>query len=284
MTRCPFGCNQPLPSNLTELISPFLPKLTLNSTNRDVVYIAWFVSNCNTHSRREDYVRQLRSQTGIRVDIYGDCSSTFHKPIVSNICRKGSPNCIEQILTHYRFYLSFENSKCDDYITEKYWIQGLNQHAVPIVFGAKKRQYERIAVPNSFLHVDDYATVEDLARDLHRLNRDDNQYLKYLRWTQIYDVSQEYGFGTIQQIHNGLCLLVHEQHLMIINRTLPSQSLDQIHLIIKKLLHLNHISQSIPKRINLTQFYNPAKQCWDSNYPSLIKQLYNHLFGWWTLF
>ena len=35
--------------------------------------IAWFVSNCHTHSRRESYVRRMKKVTS--VDVYGECGT-----------------------------------------------------------------------------------------------------------------------------------------------------------------------------------------------------------------
>ena len=40
-----------------------------NSGNR----IAWMVSNCGTHSRREDFVKQLQQFMG--VDVFGNCGN-----------------------------------------------------------------------------------------------------------------------------------------------------------------------------------------------------------------
>ena len=39
-----------------------------------------------------------------------------------------------RLATHYMFYLSFENSLCDDYVTEKLW-GWLKRDIVPVVMG-----------------------------------------------------------------------------------------------------------------------------------------------------
>ncbi|CAF4410475.1 unnamed protein product, partial [Adineta steineri] len=67
---CPYTCNQPLPSHAIQALQPYLKQIKPKILNRNIVYIAWFVSNCDTHSRREDYVNKLRSQKGIHIDIY----------------------------------------------------------------------------------------------------------------------------------------------------------------------------------------------------------------------
>ena len=60
----------------------------------------------------------------------------------------------------YKFYLAFENSNCVDYITEKFW-DSLKHKLLPIVMGARVEDYEAVAPPNSFLHVDSFSGPED---------------------------------------------------------------------------------------------------------------------------
>lgn len=77
--------------------------------------VAWFVSNCLTSNRRHEYVQQLARH--VRVDIYGACGP-FR-------CSRYDPKCGKLLDDEYRFYLAFENSNCRDYITEKFFVQGL---------------------------------------------------------------------------------------------------------------------------------------------------------------
>ena len=74
---------------------------------------AWFVSNCGTSNGRLQYVQEL--QKYMQVDIYGSCGNMT--------CRRSdATNCFRHLDKHYKFYLSFENCNCKDYITEKfYW-------------------------------------------------------------------------------------------------------------------------------------------------------------------
>ena len=74
--------------------------------------VAWFVSNCNAASGRDAYATELAKH--IDVDIYGACGKLR--------CDRGNRKCFKMLKENYKFYLSFENNNCKDYITEKvYW-------------------------------------------------------------------------------------------------------------------------------------------------------------------
>ncbi|CAC5411915.1 E2.4.1.214 [Mytilus coruscus] len=70
--------------------------------------IAWVVSHSQTQSKRQAYVKELSKY--IDVDIYGRCG----KPC------SFKEDCKIHLSKTYKFYVSFENSLCKDYLTEKY--------------------------------------------------------------------------------------------------------------------------------------------------------------------
>ncbi|CAG0896295.1 unnamed protein product [Darwinula stevensoni] len=134
--------------------------------------VAWFVSNCVTENQRMQYAKELAKH--IEVDIYGGCGSLK--------CPRSDEKCFQMLSTDYKFYLSFENSNCIDYITEKFFVNGLCNDILPIALGARLEDYERAAPKNSFLHVGNFTSPADLAAYLHKLDQDDSLYNEYFQW------------------------------------------------------------------------------------------------------
>jgi len=63
--------------------------------------------------------------------------------------------------TDYFFYLAFENSLCDDYVTEKLF-DALERTVIPVVFGGA--DYSRILPPHSYVDANRFMSVEGLAQ------------------------------------------------------------------------------------------------------------------------
>ena len=76
--------------------------------------VSWMVNNCRPQLRAS-FVPEL--QKCIAVDVFGKCSGQFgpYRPACQRLRA-----CLH-IYKQYKFYLSFENALCEDYITEKYW-------------------------------------------------------------------------------------------------------------------------------------------------------------------
>ena len=113
----------------------------------------WIASHCPTEIAREKFVKAL--QHYIQVDAYGDCGN-----LTCVEAHNGRNPCVDDNALHYYFYLAFENSICPEYITEKFW-RNLNHPVVNVVLGGGN--YLRDAPPHSFIDVNDFATVKDLA-------------------------------------------------------------------------------------------------------------------------
>ncbi|XP_072701560.1 4-galactosyl-N-acetylglucosaminide 3-alpha-L-fucosyltransferase FUT6-like isoform X2 [Ciconia boyciana] len=130
--------------------------------------VAWVVSNWRAGSYRVKYYQELKKH--IAVDVYG----RHHLPLPLD---KLLPT-----VSQYNFYLAFENSRHEDYITEKLWRNALSSGTVPVVLGPPRENYERFLPPDSFIHVDDFASAGDLARYLWELSEDAERYQRYFQW------------------------------------------------------------------------------------------------------
>lgn len=148
-------------------------KQTKNYAKQKTKKVAWFVSNCGAQNRRREYADELSNH--IPVDIYGACG-----PL--KCPRHVSDRCFEMLNKDYKFYLAFENSNCRDYITEKFFVNGLQHDVIPIVMGAHPDDYRKVAPPHSFIHVDDFESPAALAAYLHKLDQNDDLYNEYFKW------------------------------------------------------------------------------------------------------
>ena len=92
---------------------PFVNLSQQNFADGKDKLVSWMVSNCKPQLRKS-FVHEL--QKYITVDVFGSCSGQFGK---WRPCSRGE-GCTA-IIKQYKFYLSFENALCEDYITEKYW-------------------------------------------------------------------------------------------------------------------------------------------------------------------
>jgi len=79
----------------------------------------------------------------------------------------------------YKFYLSFENSFCTGYVTEKFY-KALELDIIPVVMGGA--DYKARAPPKSYIDVLDFDTPAELAAFLLDLAGNEEEYLSYFWW------------------------------------------------------------------------------------------------------
>ena len=139
--------------------------------------VLWMVSNCSPRKRR-DYTRELQRK-GLTIDIFGGCG----KP---DPC-KNNQSCLINMYTKYYFYLAFENSQCEDYITEKSW-RALTWGMVPVVLGPSIQNYKRRLPPDSFIHIDNFTGPVQVVDHIHYLLKNKDAYYKYHAWRNKYDI------------------------------------------------------------------------------------------------
>jgi len=168
------------------------------------------VTNCNSQSGREVYVNELKKHIDVyfhcdieyfkvliviifKVDIFGGCG-TFTCP------RSNETACWEMAEQKYYFYLSFENSICKDYVTEKFF-NAMNYKIIPIVFGGTDYENSAGAPPHSYINAyKDFRNPADLAKYMKSLIGDPEKYAEYFWWKDYYQsdashaVRAGYGF------------------------------------------------------------------------------------------
>ena len=147
--------------------------------------VVWFVSHCNDFNGRFKYVNWLRKF--IKVDIYGECgtkSCGFSRNMGHSYSLHRDP-CFDIVNRNYRFYISFENAICKDYVTEKIF-NSLQLNTIPLILGGAN--YTKILPPNSFINVGDFDNPENLAEFLYDLLRNETRYLSYFEWRPHYDI------------------------------------------------------------------------------------------------
>lgn len=164
--------------------------------------LAWFVSRCMSFSQREIYVRQLRKY--VPVDIYGECGSK--KCGSRQQVNRTLYDCDTKLLTDegsYKFYLSFENSLCDDYVTEKLWTIW-NHQVIPVVYGGV--DYASMLPERTYLSVADFLSPKALASYLKYLDEHHEIYNDYMRRKVATEIKVS---GNEDPYHCRLCHYLH---------------------------------------------------------------------------
>lgn len=131
------------------------------------------VSDCRPQFRNA-YLDHLTDYLGPdRIHRYGDCGNHALPPKPIN-------NAIK-VIQNYKFYLSFENTIQDGYVTEKLFTV-LRMRILPVYLGALDAPNITLANSPCFVRVSDFPTPKHLAEHLLRLDRDANEYNKYFQW------------------------------------------------------------------------------------------------------
>lgn len=117
----------------------WIPYATMKQTNKNIIRklqnktkaVAWIVSNCDIMmSKYESFVTDLRDELGKyehTLDIFGECGNI-------NYLNAEIRKYHVLIKRQYYFYLAFEDSMAEDFVTDQLLI-ALNHFAVPVVFG-----------------------------------------------------------------------------------------------------------------------------------------------------
>ena len=156
----------------------------------------WLVSNCKPIIRKR-FASQLSKY--INLHIGGACAEDFQ-----SIGAKKVKIISKSEISKYKFYLAFENSFCDEYISDKYWINAIAHGSVPVVLGGAN--YSELAIPGSFINANQFHDIESLGNYLKKVGSDEQFYLKYLEWTSSYEYVKTSDEGW-PHMSNWLCVL-----------------------------------------------------------------------------
>ena len=86
----------------------------------------------------------------------------------------------------YYFYLSFENSICKDYVTEKFF-NAMEKNIVQVVLGGTDYHNSAGAPIHSHINaLEDFKNPKDLASYLNTLIQHPEKYAEYFWWKQFY--------------------------------------------------------------------------------------------------
>ena len=172
-----FPLNILTPASVLQPARPFASKTGLDSG----VSVAIFTSNCHAAgaSQRYQYIEELSKL--IKVHSYGKCHKNADEPSMPEDPQWPAPAQRRarkvKVLSHYKFYLAFENLAVDDYVSEKVF-EGLFAGAVPVYRGAK--QISQFMPGNdSFINANDMSPAQ-LAELLLRLKDDEDAYGHYM--------------------------------------------------------------------------------------------------------
>lgn len=152
------------------------PALRMNPGEKRTDGLAtMFLSSGLNKSGRIDYATELRQYVDIHS--YGSVQRTHHLPKPD----QGRSSKLN-LLSQYKFDLSFENSRSVDYVTEKFF-DPLVAGTVPVYLGAPNIA-DFAPGEHCFIDVRDFSGPRELADYLHYLDQNDAAYAEYFAWKE----------------------------------------------------------------------------------------------------
>ncbi|KAI6243360.1 Glyco-tran-10-N domain-containing protein [Aphelenchoides fujianensis] len=148
-------------------------------------------SHCKSDSQREKYITELKKH--FPVETYGKCGDA-----------PCDTKCMKEKIRDYRFYIAFENNVCEDYITEKYF--RVKDLILPLVLN---ESIYRARVPkDSYIAVDSFRNMTELADYLLLLMLDDAAYLRHFQWAREYSLKRPALYA---QSYCDICRNAHDR-------------------------------------------------------------------------
>lgn len=174
----PYGF--PTRLNASETVSMFKTMQTRNFYKEKSGEVTGVASNCKDSNRRYRFVKSLKKY--LDVNMFGYCYNKIcGDPLEHDSC--------DNVTSKYKFYLALENSRCKDYVTEKYWWSLKREH-IPIVNWDLNSVNENIPIPGSYISVSDFRDVKSLANYIKHVSKNETLYNSYFQWKKRYKVTK----------------------------------------------------------------------------------------------
>ncbi|XP_052816699.1 alpha-(1,3)-fucosyltransferase 10-like [Mya arenaria] len=209
--------------------------------------VSYTQSDCNVPCGRDNYVRELMKE--MTVDSYGSCvhNKDLPKHLVDPIAGMEHTE-FYHLMARYKFTLAMENAICDDYVTEKVW-RPLMLGSVPVIRGSPKIK-DILPDDHSAIIIDDFKSPKELANYLNFLDRNDQEYNKYLSWKKTgvtnpllkemlsnrsWSIVETWKYGRTNFIEDFECLVCNRLHsnIKLANQGKPEKVFiaDESHLV-----------------------------------------------------
>lgn len=134
------------------------------------------ISNCeDKYSTRLEYISELKKH--FPVDEFGEC---FNNKFSGDV---------QMLYEKYKFFISFENSICEDYVTEKY-CKPLLYGSIPIVASPDFNLNHYLN--DSYINAFDFQNPKKLAYFLNNVSANFSLYKTYFLWNEDFFVSDIY--------------------------------------------------------------------------------------------
>ncbi|KAM9339943.1 4-galactosyl-N-acetylglucosaminide 3-alpha-L-fucosyltransferase 9-like [Symphorus nematophorus] len=223
--------NMDLPNNTRKIEGiQGLFNLTLSYKRESDILVRWtLTSKKNTD---EDFVlpkkerlvcwiadsKDLDSKSGERYNYYRQLLKYIKVDLIFKSSELKGENYFQEI-SSCKFYLSFEDSIHRDYITETF--NGpLAAGTVPIALGPPRQNYEDFVPGGSFIHVNDFPDAEKLAEFLHKLDKDNEAYMRYFDWRRFY-TAKHHPTEETHEFAYAVCLACHHLGISKVYRVVP---------------------------------------------------------------
>ncbi|KAN0018450.1 hypothetical protein ACTFIU_011066 [Dictyostelium citrinum] len=141
--------------------------------------IMWMAGNCrNQRIGRTKLVKQMMRFTSI--DSFGKC--LHNKDLKVNYGYNVLLRSLQKlkVLRKYNFAIAIENSRCEDYVTEKLW-EPLSVGTIPIYLGATNID-EFLPHPDSIINIANFNSVNHLMKYVRDVGQNETLREKHLAW------------------------------------------------------------------------------------------------------